>query len=60
MHQNIAQLFKIQNDSGSRKNIFITKTRNLESTKFILSFFRAFACPVKPFFLFNRGPSVLS
>jgi hypothetical protein len=42
------------------KEIFSTKTRNQEGTKMILSPFRVFACPVKPFFLFNRGPLVLS
>jgi hypothetical protein len=37
------------------KTFFITKTRNLESTKFRLSFFAFLACPVKPFFLCLTG-----
>ena len=37
---------------------------NHENTKFrkheILNFFRVFACPVKPLFMFTWGPFVLS
>jgi hypothetical protein len=35
-------------------------TKLHENTKFFLAFFRAFACLVKPLFMFNRGHFVLS
>jgi len=35
---------------GIRLGRIITKTQNLQSTKFIFSIFRVFACPVKPSF----------
>jgi hypothetical protein len=51
---------------AKRKSRFIGEPKmiNHENTKFekheIFLFFRVFACPVKPFFPFNRGPFVLS
>jgi hypothetical protein len=42
---------------------FITKEFHHENSKFrkheVMSFFRAFACPVKPAFLFNQGVFVI-
>jgi hypothetical protein len=45
---------------GIRLGRIITKTQNLQSTKFIFSIFRVLPAPLNLFSLFNRGLFVLS